>query len=173
MTDSDHLLDRLASHQAIVELGCKYARGVDRGDEATIMEAFHDDAVIVAGVFNGPAEEFARTMTAAVNEAGTTLAHTVTNHWIDIDGDSAVGESYVLAYQGVPGTPPQDVITGGRYVDRYERRDGTWKIAHRTFVMDYAMESEGKDLLSAGMFEQMVKGKRGQDDPVFGLWQSL
>ena len=48
----------------------------------------------------------------------------MTNHWIDIEGDAAVGESYVIAYQQIAGEEPQDVMTGGRYIDRYERRDG-------------------------------------------------
>ena len=28
-------------------------------------------------------------------------------------------------------------LTGGRYVDRFERRDGRWRIAERTFVLDW------------------------------------
>lgn len=33
----------------------------------------------------------------------------------------------------------QDVLTGGRYLDRYERRAGMWRIAERTFVADWTM----------------------------------
>ena len=65
----------------------------------------------------------------------------MTNHWIEIEGDAAVGESYVIAYQQTAGEAPQDVMTGGRYIDRYERRDGEWKISHRTFVMDWTTSS--------------------------------
>ena len=39
--------------------------------------------------------------------------------------------------------------------------------------MDWAMSEESKDLLNAGMFEQMHKGCRGDKDPVFSLWKSL
>ena len=101
------------------------------------------------------------------------VAHTVTNHWIEIEGDAAVGESYVIAYQQIAGEEPQDVMTGGRYIDRYERRDGEWKISHRTFVMDWSTSSPAKDLMGLGMFEDMVKGERGLGDPVFTLWDSL
>jgi hypothetical protein len=96
----------------------------------------------------------------------------VTNHWIDIDGDNAVGESYVVAFQGTKGDSPQDVMTGGRYIDRYECRGGEWKISHRTFVMDWTTSADSKDLMGLGMFEDMVKGERGKSDPVYAFWQT-
>ena len=104
--------------------------------------------------------------------SSTRVAHTVTNHWIDIDGDNAVGESYVVAFQGTKGDSPQDVMTGGRYIDRYERRSGEWKISHRTFVMDWTTSADSKDLMGLGMFEDMVKGERGKGDPVYAFWQA-
>jgi hypothetical protein len=137
------------------------------------MEAFHDDASIVSGAFNGPAKDFAVEIGKVLDQISPRVAHTVTNHWIEIDGDRAVGESYVLAYQGLLGDDPQDVLTGGRYVDSYERRSGVWKIAQRTFVMDWSSASPAGDLMDSGMFEAMVKGQRGMQDPVFSLWGSL
>ena len=65
---------------------------------------------------------FATAIGELLDETSIRVAHTVTNHWIDIDGDNAVGESYVVAFQGTKGDSPQDVMTGGRYIDRYERR---------------------------------------------------
>ena len=172
MNDAE-ALDRVISHQAIIELGCKYARGVDRGDPDTIMEAFHEDASILAGVFNGPAKAFAVEVTKTLDTVSPRVMHSVSNHWVDINGDSAVGESYVLAYQCVVGAEPQDVLTGGRYIDKYERRDGVWKIAQRSFVMDWTTSSPSKNLLESGMFEGMTQGQRGKSDPVFALWNSL
>ena len=52
-------LEEVIAQQVIVELGCRYARGVDRGDPEIIRSAFHDDAAIVSGAFNGSAVEFA------------------------------------------------------------------------------------------------------------------
>ena len=165
-------LEAVVAQQAISELGCRYARGVDRGDPEIIRSAFHDDAAIVSGAFNGPAMEFATAIGGLLDETSTRVAHTVTNHWIDIDGDTAVGESYVVAFQGTKGDSPQDVMTGGRYIDRYERRNGEWKISHRTFVMDWTTSADSKDLMGLGMFEDMVKGERGKGDPVYAFWQA-
>ena len=173
MSDTSAALDKVLSHQAIVEVGAKYCRGVDRGCPDTIMEAFHDDASIVSGAFNGNAKEFSVEIGKLLDQVSPRVMHTVTNHWIEIDGDNAVGESYVFAYQLVQGDDPQDSLTGGRYIDKYERRNGVWKISHRTFVMDWNDTSPSKDLMSLGMFEAMVKGTRGKEDPVFALWDSL
>ena len=170
--DETQALEEVVAQQAISELGCRYARGVDRGDPEIIRSAFHDDAAIVSGAFNGPAVEFATAIGQLLDETSTRVAHTVTNHWIDIDGDNAVGESYVVAFQGTKGDSPQNVMTGGRYIDRYERRNGEWKISHRTFVMDWTNSADSKDLMGLGMFEDMVKGERGKGDPVYAFWQA-
>jgi hypothetical protein len=171
--NASQALDDVVSHQAIIELGCRYVRGVDRGDPEMIMTAFHDDAAIVSGAFNGSAQDFSVEIGKLLDEISPRVAHTVTNHWIDISGDVGVGESYVIAYQNTLGDDPQDVMTGGRYVDRYERRNGEWKISHRTFVLDWTTSSPSKDLMGLGMFEEMVKGERGQRDPVYALWATL
>ena len=165
-------LEQVMAQQAIAQLGCRYARGVDRGDPEMIRSAFHEDAAIVSGAFNGPAVEFATAIGELLDQTSARVAHTVTNHWIDIDGDKAVGESYVVAFQGTKGDSPQDVMTGGRYIDRYERRSGEWKISHRTFVMDWTTSADSKDLMGLGMFEDMVKGERGEGDPVYAFWQT-
>ena len=170
--DETQAVEEVVAQQAISELGCRYARGVDRGDPEIIRSAFHDDAAIVSGAFNGPAVEFATAIGGLLDEISIRVAHTVTNHWIDIDGDNAVGESYVVAFQGTKGDSPQDVMTGGRYIDRYERRNGEWKISHRTFVMDWTTSADSKDLMGLGMFEDMVKGERGKGDPVYAFWQA-
>lgn len=173
MLDEAAALDKVVSHQAIIELSCQYCRGVDRGDADIIMEAFHDDAEIVSGVINGPVKSFSTEIVKILDEVSPRVMHSVTNHWIEIDGDSAVGESYVVAYQGLLGEEPQDVLTGGRYIDKYERRNGVWKIAHRSFVLDWSTSSPAKNLLDSGMFEDMVKGQRSHDDPVYSLWDSI
>ena len=169
MNDSE-ALDKVLSHQAILELGCRVARGVDRGDPELTMSAFHEDASVVTGVFNGDAKTFSVEVNTLLDTVSPRVAHTITNQWIDIKGDHAVGEIYVVAYQHVVGEDPQDVLTGGRYLDRYERRDGVWKISQRTFVMDWTTSKAAKDLMGLGMFEEMVKGERGSGDPVYAFW---
>ena len=163
-------LEKVIAHQAIVELGCRYARGVDRGDPELLMSAFHDDATMVSGPFNGSAREFVLKIGAFLESVSPRVFHAVTNHWIEIDGATAVGESYVMAHQRFLDEDATDVLTGGRYIDRYERRNERWAITQRTFVLDWSTAQAGKDLLGSGMFEGMVKGSRDREDPVYALW---
>ena len=51
---------------------------------------------------------------------------------IDLQGNSAIAESHVTAYHRIDmGTEERDVVIGGRYVDRLEKRDSEWRIIHR------------------------------------------
>ena len=65
--------------------------------------------------------------------------HSLSNVTVEIDGAGAATESYVHVVLRVPAGDGQvDIVGRGRYLDRFERRDGTWAIAHRTYVSDLA-----------------------------------
>lgn len=96
--------------------------------------------------------------------------HSVANEWIEVKGDHAVGEHYIIAHMCAGGA---DVMTGGRYIDRYERRGGVWKIASRTFVADWNT-SHPKSMELDGMYEPLkTRGSFGKGDPVYAHWASL
>jgi len=63
--------------------------------------------------------------------------HNITTHTCEIDGDTAHCESYVLVcllnHDGVTAR-----VISGRYIDRLERRDGAWRIALRTNVIEWS-----------------------------------
>ena len=64
----------------------------------------------------------------------TGTMHVVANQLVELDGDDdARSETYGVAYHW--GDPPDDqrrnFTTGFRYVDRFARRDGDWRIARR------------------------------------------
>lgn len=63
--------------------------------------------------------------------------HAVTNETITLHGDAADVESHVFTYLCLD--PGEDSGVGpfaSRYVDRFERRDGEWRIGRRTVVHD-------------------------------------
>src|SRR3546814_18388330 len=65
--------------------------------------------------------------------------HIVGNGRVDIDGDIARSESYLVSCQDVLADGVRKTrIRAGRYVDRFERRNGTWKIAARTMIDEWA-----------------------------------
>src|SRR3546814_12127745 len=65
--------------------------------------------------------------------------HIVGNGRVDIDGDIARSESYLVSCQDVLADGVRKTrIRAGRYVDRFERRNGTWKLAAPTMIDEWA-----------------------------------
>ena len=77
--------------------------------------------------------------------------HLVGNLLIEVDGDTAWSEAYWTAYHRIAKgkesdmgflaehdtSIDEDVFVSGRYIDRFERRNGEWKIAKRQGVHDW------------------------------------
>ncbi|MFA5712518.1 nuclear transport factor 2 family protein, partial [Mycolicibacterium sp.] len=158
--------------QDIHELIMAQARATDRGDEALLRSLWHPGATVDVGVFAGPADEFCGMIVGAT--AGLQgMSHSVANEWIDVAGDTAVAESYVIAFTRT--REPDgwaDNLTGGRYIDRFERRGGVWKYTHRTFVMDWVTSHPSTDQTGQGMYETLTtRGGKYPDDPLYAFWK--
>ena len=131
-------LRELIDKQEITEVLYRASRGVDRGDIEMMASCFHPDATDHRGVVHGPAEN-SRNALKTINLAVT--HHVTTNVAIELSGDTAKVESYVTAFHHVEeGTDGRgrDELLRARYLDRFERRDGVWKIARRITVWDWS-----------------------------------
>lgn len=160
-------LEAALARAEIHDLLMAYARGVDRADEALLASIFTDDSTVISGVVNGSGAAFARDITAFVRTNLEMCFHSVANEWIDVRGDEAVGEHYVIAQMVQAGT---EVLTGGRYIDRYQRRDGKWLIHSRTFVADWN-HSHPSTMERDGFYEALTnRGCFGPSDPVYAYW---
>jgi hypothetical protein len=54
---------------------------------------------------------------------------------------------------------------GARYIDRFERRDGEWRIARRVAVIDwYVTGSRGAP---SAHLDAFLRGRRDRADPVY------
>ena len=160
-------LDAVLSKQALHELCMAYARGVDRADAQLLASLFHDDATVVSGVVNGSGAQFAEQITDFVRSNLERCFHSVANVWFEIDGDDAVGESYVIAVATAGGN---DVMTGGRYIDAFQRRHGAWKFQSRVFVIDWS-STQPTTFESGGMYASLAtRGSYGAGDPVYSFW---
>jgi ketosteroid isomerase-like protein len=140
---TDHLLRQLTDKQEILEQIYRYCRGLDRLDEPTLRAVYHPDAVEDRGegVFVGSAHEMASRAIEQLRTAYAASQHFIGNVLIDLEGDVAFAESYFQAYHRYAdrtGKPPTELIMAGRYLDRFERRQGVWKIAHRKMVNDWS-----------------------------------
>jgi 3-phenylpropionate/cinnamic acid dioxygenase small subunit len=131
------------SHHAITTLMYRYAECVDQADFEGLSELF------AHGVLGSTAAESEEGMTgdqvgrfyAATNRVhpnGTLCTrHVATNLLIDIDeqADRATARSYYVVFQATDRLPFQPIV-GGRYDDRFERVDGTWRFARRLVHVD-------------------------------------
>jgi SnoaL-like domain len=71
--------------------------------------------------------------------------HMVMNSLFKVDGDFAEGETSVLAAHLLHEKPTEPLIVAGRYLDHFVRRDGEWRIQHRSTVGDWANFLGGMD----------------------------
>ena len=119
-----------------------YARGVDRADLETLQSVYHPDATDDHGSFSGLGTEFARRLIEDEKDLTAVGQHHITNVVIQLDGaNDARVESYFLAFH-----PHEDAgsprlgIAAGRYIDRFQRRHGGWKILTRRVIMDWTRD---------------------------------
>jgi SnoaL-like domain len=157
-------VDMLQARQDIHDVLVSYCRGADRCDAMLMKACFHDDAWDNHGFYDGPAAAFADQAAVNLRMRFTATRHLMMNETIVIDGDVAHAETYILAImrKSEEGTL-FDVTFGARYLDRVERRDGVWKIAHRTLVSDgnrIDPVTQQDPRLDLGK-----RGARGSDDP--------
>jgi hypothetical protein len=162
---ADPDIERLLAKQAIYELACTYSRGLDRLDPELLRSVFFEDALCDYGFYKGPPDAF---IDFAMGALGNHAAnhHMVGNALIDIEGDEAFGEIYFQAYHKSMGASGfEDLIIAGRYIDRYEKRDGVWKIAYRSERNDWSRTEPTNDVY----FEMAPNGLRGsrRDDAVY------
>ena len=157
-------LDDLVARMEIEKLLCDYMRGQDRLDAALHRSVFWDDATLDYGFYQGGPDGFVE------YAQGALTPHTANHHMIgqmdiDIEGDVAFGEIYYQAWHCIADEEGNktDFVCGGRYVDRYEKRFGVWKFAHRTELFDWARTDPASDLFFE-MQPQAIRGARGADD---------
>jgi hypothetical protein len=139
------MVQELQDRAAIRECLMRYARGVDRFDRDLILSAFHPDFVEDHGKFVGTREEFADWAIDQHQRTHLSHQHYLLNHTCELDGDLAHTETYFLfVAMNRQGKPVQ--MNGGRYIDRFEKRDGTWAIAYRELLRDWANLDEIPDM---------------------------
>ena len=170
MTADTTALETALSRDSIRQLLTGYCRGVDRGDKSLLASVFWDDSNVISGLVNSSGRVFADGIIDYVTANLDYCFHSIANEWIEVKGNHGIGEHYILAHMSAGG---QDIMTGGRYIDSYERRHGDWKIKSRTFVADWNT-SHPKSMELNGMYEPLkTRGSFGMTDPVYPHWAKL
>lgn len=151
--------------QACAELVHRMARAIDRCDGEGLRALFHADATDDHGVYAGSAAGFADWV-IPVLEGMKRTQHFIGNILIETHGDVAFGESYFIAHHVIRDEADGEKVTiaAGRYLDRFERRDGAWRFAYRQAVYDWSAAAPSTDSWNRDAPGPMRFGARGARD---------
>ena len=128
----------------IIDALNRYTRGLDRLDKELMRSAYHPHATDDRGNayhphgYPNPLGREAR-VDWLIDAVGPFFhcSHHISNFTIDIQGDEAHCEAYVITTQIAQEGDEIATLGCARYMDRLERIDGYWAIAHREVNMDF------------------------------------
>ena len=138
MSNTSIELQTMLARDAIRHCVATLARGEDRRDPALISAAYWPDSRSDYGVFEGSFDEYLAWVVPGA-DAITNTQHVLGQSYIQLeDENNAKVETQVVSYHRVDmGEGEVDTCIGGRYLDKFEKRDGEWRIAHRTMLYDW------------------------------------
>jgi hypothetical protein len=161
----EHLLARAEINDVLQ----RYVRGIDRFDMEIVSSCYHPGGYDDHGQFQGTIEEFTAWLSGRLGR------HRATTHFLSTPlirftaEDVAQVDTYCLNYAvSMPDQNGDSFATSAelRYLDRFERRDGRWLIAHRRAVHDWRYQEKISDLVDDSQLPGLV-GRRDRSDPCY------
>lgn len=174
MTDSATRVQTMLDKVDILDVMQRYARGVDRGDMDLIRSSYHPDAYDDHVEYKGDVDGLIAWLEQRFHGVDNST-HFIGNCLIEFaDEDTALVETYynsrrirLPTAQEAATLQPNDQIcrqSWGRYIDRFERRNGEWRIAHRVVVLESRFTMVVSD---AERDAQSTWGQRDASDPYY------
>lgn len=116
-----------------------YCRGIDRCDADLVASVYHPDATDDHGSFVGLGIDFARRATEKLRSYALATTHFIGEPIIEFtSATEAEVETQVVAWHRVADQAGEFLENFcGRYFDRFECRDGDWRIADRRLTHDW------------------------------------
>lgn len=165
MSDRDARLQALLDKQDIHEVMMRYCRAVDRMDIDLLKTCYWPDARDDHGPFKGSATEFFG-IVENLSDPYSFSQHLICNEFVELDGDSARSESYFVMPAGTESEGERKIwILAGRYIDRFERRNGEWRIADRVVTQDWEVTLPATECNF--LPNPFVQGQRSPQDIVY------
>lgn len=136
---------------AVRDLITAIARGVDRFDTGLLCESIHPDAELWMGGDTPIRGDAFVEKLSAPDKPRPGRMHLVGNHRIEVAGDSARSETYVISCQDVEaGGERSTRFRAGRYLDRFRRDGGRWQLMERVLVDEWARSDALCDMPAQG-----------------------
>jgi hypothetical protein len=186
-------LERLIAQQQIKDLCCRYARGSDRVDAGIFTSTFWEDGGYGGPDGNEPTAIDGERTSGFMGQHFSCTHHLNCNILVDfVDEDHAATEVYFQAFHLTQADLKSDallpligarrfaelshvdgnvyeIVVGGRYLDRVERRGGIWKIKTRRLIFDYTTVRHSSALRAGEGITAFGAAKmaRDQSDPSY------
>jgi len=160
-------MQEVLDRQAISDCLLRYTRGVDRVDAELIRSAFHPDALDFHSATQAGTVESFLSYWLPLQATRETAHHHVTNCSIDVDagGDTAHAETYFFCIIKESGLSTIR-MSGGRYVDRLEKRNDEWRIALRLVLSEWKADADASSMAEMSG-RALGKSRRDRSDPVY------
>jgi SnoaL-like domain len=164
MTDRE-LLRQVADRQEITQQVYLYCRSMDRIDHEIGYGIWNEGAIADYGpnVYQGTGRGFID-QCLELHRRALSHSHQVTNIIIELNGDRAASESYVVsALRMMLDGKPMQITTWARYLDQWSRQNGRWGIDKRVAVRDLDEIAPCTPLSDDGI------GSRDRSDPSYAV----
>jgi 3-phenylpropionate/cinnamic acid dioxygenase small subunit len=175
-SQAEYFFNKLEIEQVLF----RYARGVDRKDWDLVRSTYHPDAIDTHGSYEGGVDGFIEHLIQRHDNIEQSM-HLITNVIVEFDKvDSALVESYFICYQRLKSAEEVEkainaadvqpnetlqIAVVGRYLDRFEMREGSWRIARRKVAFD-VLETHPTPL-GGGLDATLLISRRDRDDVLF------
>jgi hypothetical protein len=135
--DAAATLAWLRDRAVIRDLYDRYAYGVDSIDLDVVRSVFHPDCVVVGTMEEGTLDDYLDGLGAGLAAYDATM-HFKGNQYVEIDGDRAFVETWVVGYHMEAADSPIDhLVLGLRYKDDLVRAGDGWQIIRREAVRQW------------------------------------
>lgn len=166
--DMEQRLRRLLDEREIHEVLLRYCRGVDRCDAQLLATCYHPDTVGDHGNWVAYGADAPDAIIERVKPGTDPAIHFLGNVGIEVEDDTAFAESYLLAFRCIQREGSSYTRTRAlRFIDRFTRRGGRWRIRGRVVADDCNRVDEILEAMAdAGRFRY---GSKDREDPVYAL----
>jgi hypothetical protein len=180
----DERIQQLLDKADIEAVLYKWGSGVARREWEEVRSVFHDDAMDAHGTFDGGIDQFVEWQKRH-HEHIELSVHFIGSVQVQFaKPDLALSQAYVIAFhrygkdagharQDIFGAhtaehaKPMQSILVGRYIDRFERRGGPWKIAKRVTVYEWARLEDAP--WEIPFQANWTRAKRDKTDPIYAM----
>ena len=131
-------IEDVVAEAAIKDVHIRYCRANDRRDEELMRSCFHPEAVIELHE-DLSVDAFIELGRMVLGMYAVTW-HNTGNQLVEVKGDAAWAEHYTTSTHRIAANdegPERDFVVFGRYIDRFEKRGGEWRIARRKMLVDF------------------------------------